>query len=103
MPISTTRPGPLLGRCLDQRPGELLFVLTLGEVVHRDVVGLGEAVHLGDVRRADPAERRRRRDPKPALLAQEVADHPDRLQLGHIALQEDPVDRPAGERHVVAQ
>jgi hypothetical protein len=39
----------------------------------------------------------------PRCLHKKVADHPDRLQLGDIALQEDPVDRAAGERHVLAQ
>jgi hypothetical protein len=66
----------LPGGGFQQRPGELLFVLALGEVVDGDVVGLRPPVHLLNVGLADLAERRRRRNRKTTLPAQEVADHP---------------------------
>ena len=88
-------------RVVDQRTGERFFVLTLGEVHHRDRVSLGEAVDVLHVRVADLAERRGRRDRESALPPQEVAYEPDRLELRGVALQEDPVHRPARQRHLV--
>jgi len=87
----------------DERPGDLLLVLTLGEVDHRDAVDLGEPVHLTRVALANLPERRRGRDAEPPLPAQELAHPAHRLQPRHIRLQEDPVDRTARERHMITQ
>ena len=89
-------PVAALGRGrVDQRAGLGLLALALLEVHHRDPVDLGEAMDVFHVAVADLAERRRRRDREPALPAQEPAHLTHRLQLGHIALQEEPVHRPA--------
>jgi hypothetical protein len=87
----------------DQRAGHRLFVLALGEAIHRDAVGLGEAIDLPHVGLTDASEGRRGRDLIPALPAQELAHPTHRLQLGYIGLQEDPVHRAAGERDVIPQ
>ena len=93
----------LVGAGVDQRSGLGLFALTLAEVHHRDPVDLGETVDLFDVAVADLPERRRGRDPEPALPPQEPAHLAHRLQLGHITLQEEAIHRPTGERGVVPQ
>jgi SAM-dependent methyltransferase len=72
-------------------------------VHHRDLVGLGEAIDVFDVAVTDLAERRRRRDREPPLPAQKPAHLTDRLQFGDIALQEEPVHRPARQRGVIPQ
>jgi hypothetical protein len=51
----------------------------------------------------DLAERRGGRDRKPSLPTQEPADLTNRLQLWHIALQEEPAHRPARQRRVLPQ
>jgi hypothetical protein len=72
-------------------------------VDHRNALRGRELVHLGHIRIADLAERRRRRDREAALPVQVLTNPSDRLQLGHVGLQEDPVDRTAGEPDVVSQ
>jgi hypothetical protein len=87
----------------DQRAGDFLLVLALGEPAHRDRVLRGPPVHLGDVAVADLAERRRRRDRKSLLPVQELTHPAHRLQLRHIGLQKDPIHRSTGERHMIPQ
>ena len=70
---------------------------------HRDLVVRGEAVDVFDLAVTDLAERRRGQNREMSLPAQEPADLPHRLQLGHVALQEEPVYRPARERGLVSQ
>jgi hypothetical protein len=88
---------------LDQRPGDRLLVVALGEAHHRDVVRRGEAVDRPNVPVSDLAEGSRRRDREPTLPAQELAHPTHRLQLRHVRLQEDPIDTPAGERHMITE
>src|SRR6266568_767341 len=94
MPISTTRPACGCG-VLDQRPGSLLLVLSLDEAAHRNAVLLRELVHRSRIGIADLPERCRRRNPEPTLPAQELADQPHGLKLGHVGLKKDPVHRAA--------
>jgi len=56
-----------------------------------------------DVAIADLAKSGRRGNLEPPLPAQEKADLSDRLQLWHVRLHEDSVDRTALECHVVPQ
>jgi len=92
------------GGCLvDQRTRDLFLVLTLGEMPHRNAVRGGEPMNLGNIGIADLPERCRGRDWVPALPAQELIHPAHGLQLRHIGLQEDPVDRTTGERDVVPQ
>ncbi|HEY2671090.1 MAG TPA: hypothetical protein VGJ07_12040 [Rugosimonospora sp.] len=88
---------------VDQRPCDGLLVLALAEMDHRDAVGLGELVHLTHVAVADLPERRRGWDRISPLPAQELTHPTHRLQLRYIGLQEDPVHRPAGERHMITK
>ena len=88
---------------LDQRAGDLLLVLALGEPAHRDPILLRPPVYLGDVGVADLAERRRGRDPEPFLPVQELADPTHTLQLRNVGLQKDPVHRAAGQSDVIPQ
>jgi hypothetical protein len=91
------------GRSLDLRARDRFLVLPLGEVEHRDPVCLGKAMNLGHVRRADLPERRRGRNRETPLPPQVLTHPTHRLQLGHIGLQEDPVDRTTGEPDVISQ
>jgi hypothetical protein len=86
---------------LDQRPGDLLLVLPLGEPAHRDRVLLRPPVHLGDVGGADLAERRRRRNSEPLLPVQKLTHPAHRLQFRHIGLQKNPIHRSTDERHMI--
>jgi hypothetical protein len=88
---------------LDQRAGDPLLVLPLGEPAHWNIVRLGPPVHLGDVGVADLAERRRRGNPEPLLPVHKLTHPAHRLQLRHISLQKDPIHRSTGERHVIPQ
>ena len=88
---------------VDVRAGDRFLVLTLPEVDHRHAMVFRPAVHLGDVGVTDLPERRRRRDYKPPLPTQELTHPAHGLQLRHVRLQEDPVDRPASERDVIPQ
>jgi hypothetical protein len=72
-------------------------------VDHRYTVVLREPMHRGDVRLPQTPERRRGRGLEPPLPAQELTHPADGLQLRDIALQEDPIHRPAGERDVLTQ
>jgi AcrR family transcriptional regulator len=75
----------------------------LGEPAHRNTVRLGPPVQLGDVGVAELAERRRRRNAEPFLPVQKLTHPAHRLQLRHISLQEDPIHRSTGERHMIPQ
>jgi hypothetical protein len=70
---------------------------------HLDAVLTGEAFDGLGVLLTDLPEGRRRWNPEAPLPAQERAHLPDCLQLGHVPLQEDPVQRPALEGHVIPQ
>ncbi len=97
-------PVPTLpGGLIDERPGHRFLVLPLLKMDHGDAVAFGEAVDGGHVAVADLPERRPRRDDEPPLPAEEPAHQAHPLQLGHIGLEEDPVDRPASERHMVPE
>lgn len=91
------------GRRLDQGSGDGLFVLALLEVPDRDALGLGPALYRLYVTPADLSESGRRRDLVAPLPVEEDADQPDRLQLGHVGLQEDAVDRSHSQGHLVAE
>jgi hypothetical protein len=93
-----------LAGCLgDQRRRDLLLVLALREIHHRDALDPREPVYLGHVGSADLPESRRRGDLVSTLPAQEPTHPTHRLQLRHIGLQKDPVNRTTGERDVIAQ
>jgi hypothetical protein len=57
-----------------------------------------DCVHKVVVHRA---EQRRRGNRMPEMIAQEVAEAARGLQLGHIALQVDPIEAPHRQRHVI--
>lgn len=80
---------------VDQRSRDRLPVVSLAEVDHRHTVGRRPGVDAAYVGVADPAARRRRWDEvTSALMHQEVAHLPDRLQLRHPRLQSS--GRPSG-------
>src|SRR5438132_2104555 len=93
----------LFGRGTQQRLSDLLLVFFLGEVANGNTVGFGPAVDLGHIGFADLAEGGRRGNRKATLPMQKPAHLADGLQLGHVRLQEDAIDRATGQRDVVAQ
>ena len=92
----------LFGRRAQQRLSDLLLVVFLGEVANGNAVGFGPVVDLGHIGFADLAEGRRRGDRKSTLLMEKPAHLTDGLQLGHVRLQEEAIDRTASQRDVVA-
>ena len=103
MPISATLPAPpaaaasIYGRAISS---------SFSPLANRRTgmpCAFANPVNLGGIRLADLPERRRRRDRVPPLPAQELAHHTHALQPRHIRLQENPVHRSAGERHVIPQ
>ena len=93
----------LSSRRLEKRASNRFLALSLLEVNHGNPLVLGKAVNRLHVGLADLAERRGGRDAESPLPAQERTDLPDRLELGDVRLQEDPIERPAGERDVIVQ
>ena len=82
--------------------GDLLLDLALREADHRDLVIEHELVDLVHVAAADLAQHRRRRDREPPI--QQEPDHlPLRHQSRDVPLQEQPVDRPDLEGHVIGE
>jgi len=82
--------------------GDLLLHIPLDEADRRNLVGRDVLVDLIDVVTTDLAKRRRRRDREPA-----IQQKPDHLPLGHqprhIPLQEQTIDRPDLQRHVIGK
>jgi hypothetical protein len=91
-----------LGRDLHVGTDELLFGLAFLEVDDRDVIDLGEAVDVSRVGVPEFAERRRGRIGE-AAAQQEAGNEAGRLEVGHVGLEEDPVDAAASERDPVPQ
>src|SRR5438552_13874299 len=99
MPMRTTLPSPPSSAAQrQQRLGDLFLVVTLGEVANGNAVSFGPAVDRGHVGFADLAEGSRRWDRKTTLVIEEQAHLADRLQLGHVGLQNDAIDRTTRQR-----
>jgi hypothetical protein len=81
---------------------DVLLAVLLGEAHHRQLVVQRELIDRLAVRAADLAQQHRRRDPEPAVQ-QKPDQHPRRLQLRHVALHEQPVDRSHSQRDVIGQ
>ena len=87
---------------LEMRAGDLLLHITLDELHCRNLVTDDVVVDLVDVVTADLPQHRRRRDREPAI--QQKPDHlPLAHQPRHVPLQEQAIDRPDPERHVIAE
>src|SRR5438128_7136534 len=80
----------------------LLLVVAFGEVANRNAFSLSPAVDGGHVGFTDLPEGSRRRDLEPAAI-EELADLADRLELGHVRLQKQAINRTTGQRNVVAK
>jgi hypothetical protein len=81
---------------------DLLLGLAPAKAQHRNPVALGVAIDRRHVGAADLAQQRRRRD-RVASIQQKPHDLKLRHQLRHVSLQEQPVDRPHPQRHVISQ
>jgi hypothetical protein len=79
-----------------------LLGLALAEPQHGDPITLDVAIDRGHVGAAEPAKQRRRRD-RVAAIQQKAHDLKRRHQLGHIGLQEQPIDRAHPQRDVIPQ
>jgi hypothetical protein len=90
-----------LGR-LEVLARDVLLDVALHKAHHRDLVLDDEALDRTDVLAADPAKHRRRRNRKTP-----IEQKPDHLKLGlqprHVALKEQPVNRPDLERDVIGE
>ena len=87
---------------LEMLTSDLLLHIPLDEPDRRDLVGDDELVDAVDVVTADLPQHRRRRDREPA-----IQQEPDHLPLGHqprhVPLQEQAIDRPDPERHMIGE
>ena len=81
---------------------EFLLGLALFEVDDRNVIGLGVAVDGLDVGVTELAEGCGGRVGE-AAAQEEAGNKAGRLEVGHVGLEEDPVDAAAGERDPVPQ
>ena len=76
------------------------LIVEENQMLARSLLTFGLHVHVGVT---DLAERGRRRDREVVLPAQEPAHLAHRLEVRDVALQEEPVHRPAGEGGVIPQ
>jgi len=92
----------LFSRRTQQWLSNLLLVLAFGKVANRNAFGLSPAVDGGHVRVTNLTEGSRRRDLEPTAI-EELADLADRLELGHVRLQKEAIDRTTGQGDVVTK
>jgi hypothetical protein len=82
--------------------GDLLLDVALDEAHDRDLMIDDELIDRRHIRTADPPQHRRRRDREPPI--QQEPDHLALcLQPRHVPLQEQPVDRPDLEGHMIGE
>ena len=81
----------------------VVLALSLAEVDQRHPVLGGEAFDRFDERLAPRRDHRGRRDLKAQVPGQEPHHLPDPLQLRHVQVQVEPVDRLDLEQHMTSQ
>ena len=101
-PIAATPDRPVLLLPGQVRLHLLDLPVTLGELDHRDLVGVGERAHRPAELITDPTHHHRRRDREPAQR-QELHDLTTDLQIRHIPVEIDPVQTLQVQAHMPIQ